>query len=819
MSVLERMRDRLPSLYRPEDGDDGLLGRYLEAVAGILEEIGAEAGEVLQAHWVRYADRAHFHPFIVRSREVRGEPPPNPLALEDHPWVRDLARLAALLPLPAWREPASLRETVEAYRQRIGRYVALYRNGLGTIGALRRMIEAQLPPELGLPPAEQDRPFELEEFAPIVRRSLAVTARGEPTDMVGPLMRWTVANDGLEAVSLTVYVQGVEPVAGAVDATATPVIELLDGGDGRPPLGIAYDGLLAAGETLRLRPVYSSWLGLANGLHRARSRADETTGADPTAPGPWRRVDEAPGSAVVAVRQTHDRALWVAAVDGDEGTLWRFDGRAWTAALSDLPALHCLAEDRRDLLVGTAGGLLRVPLYPESPGAFAASSVPGLDGCAVHALLAAGGDRWWVGTSAGLALVDTDGQARPQGLRADQDTGVAVYALARDQTGTLFLGTELGCFQFEEAGGAWYWYAGGTVTEQESEWREFALTAAGDPAALPEETEVFLPPVRAIYPGPDASLWLGTDAGIARYLARSVRGLTYETVLEAFPDLAQGPVLAIAEDARGRVWFATERGVVRYDGRDWWQPRGEGWRALGAASLLFTERAEPRGTWRFDRGSSRWQRWEAEGWREFAGGLRTTAREPVRALAWVDEVEAHRGAWDGTTFTVDAGVRGDRLRMRVKPRPDVIIDGGIPAVPRLPAGASQWRYLTLEPPDVAEPDDRPAWTIEGRLLPPPEAAAPWPGRYDLIAPPPASHFDQSVFAFAPAARVWLTWKARRPLTVLARLRRRREGEVIDPAIVERVWQGIQQVRPAGVRVALAVEEAIVRGEEHGSPGG
>ena len=33
---------------------------------------------------------------------------------------------------------------------------------------------------------------------------------------------------------------------------------------------------------------------------------------------------------------------------------------------------------------------------------------------------------------------------------------------------------------------------------------------------------------------------------------------------------------------------------------------------------------------------------------------------------------------------------------------------------------------------------------------------------------------------------------------------------IDPSIVDRVWQGIQQVRPAGVRVRLAVEEDIVK---------
>ncbi len=53
---------------------------------------------------------------------------------------------------------------------------------------------------------------------------------------------------------------GLEPslwcreAAGEVHATDTPVVELLDGGDGRPPLGIAYEGSLEAGETLRLRP-------------------------------------------------------------------------------------------------------------------------------------------------------------------------------------------------------------------------------------------------------------------------------------------------------------------------------------------------------------------------------------------------------------------------------------------------------------------------------------------------------------------------------------------------------------------------------------
>jgi hypothetical protein len=96
-------------------------------------------------------------------------------------------------------------------------------------------------------------------------------------------------------------------------------------------------------------------------------------------------------------------------------------------------------------------------------------------------------------------------------------------------------------------------------------------------------------------------------------------------------------------------------------------------------------------------------------------------------------------------------------------------------------------------------------------LPPPDLPSPWPGRYDLPAPPPSGLFDEAVFAFEPAARVWFGWEARRPLTVVARLQKRFAGENVDPAILDRVWQGIQQVRPAGVRAALAIEEEIVRG--------
>src|SRR5215210_6863703 len=752
MPRFEQMRDRLPTLYRPDDGDTTLLTRYLSAVADVLEEINAEASEVLQAHWYGYADRAAYHPFLVRGRVLEGLAPLIPgdlveladpagviarlraasgplsqylrerfspetrllldqhapssstIALQralveelnrivrgpsifdedrfagiqlseetrdlldseprgndliflnrrlleeaypgeivgsrlDHPYVHDLARLGSLLPLSPWQEPPALRESVEAYRLRISRFVTLYRNGLGTPGALRRIIEAQLPVDLEGPPEERDRPFLLEEFAPLVRRSQAITAPGEPLDMVGPLMRWTLENDGLTAAAPTLYIQGVQPVAEEVGATENPLIELYYGGDGPPPLGIAYQDTVAPGETLRLRPAYASWTGLDNGLRRARSRPTETTPADPTAPGPWQRVEGAPETMVVALHQSHDRSLWVATDDDGEGELWRFDGQEWVSALSDLAAPRCLAEDGRDLLIGTTAGLLRMSLYPE--GGFSTSNVPGLEEKVVNTLLYAE-SRWWIGAPEGIFLLEDDGEVQPFGLREDQGTAVEVCAIHQDASGTLYFGTELGLFQHQPGTGHWYYYVGGTSTEQEPDWKEFVPGAGGEEGKLPSEDEVFLPLVHAVYRGPDASLWLGTERGIARYVARPVQGLTYETVLEAFPDLTGGRVFAIEEDARGLVWFCTDRGLLRYDGRDWWQPRTDGWKQLGAAVNLFNGQPEPRGSWCFVRSSSTWKRKGSEegGFEPFPVALRTTNPAAVRALLWTDQVEA-----------------------------------------------------------------------------------------------------------------------------------------------------------------------------------
>jgi hypothetical protein len=91
-------------------------------------------------------------------------------------------------------------------------------------------------------------------------------------------------------------------------------------------------------------------------------------------------------------------------------------------------------------------------------------------------------------------------------------------------------------------------------------------------------------------------------------------------------------------------------------------------------------------------------------------------------------------------------------------------------------------------------------------------SAPGEGRYNISVPPPSSDFNEAVFAYPPEARVWMEWRPARPLSVLVRLKRRAPAEQIDPVVIDRVFQGIEQVRPAGVRVLLALEEDVVKGQ-------
>lgn len=796
----------------------GLISLLLWSVSRVLDDLDRDASHVLQSHWVEYADFARFSPYVRRSRELLGEPPPGPVdpVISSFPYIHDLGRIGSLLGLLPWRDPLTHREVVESYRRRILRMVRLYRSGLGTVEALRRMVEVQLPVDEAAPEGLKDLPFTVEEFAPLATSDRTAKGRGPPEELVGPLMRWNVLNNGLEPASPTLFIEGATPDGELVAAAERPLIELFAAGNERVRLGIAYDGDLDPGQTLRIRPAYSSWLAVAGELWRAESLPGEEAPADPNAAGPWSADAGWTGDAANALVQAADRSLWAAV--GSDGTLHRFDGESWAESVTGLPRPNCLAVDGDDLLIGTADGLLRLALHPPEDEQLAPIPDPGsLDGPAVHALLRTRSGAWYAGTAAGLARLGPDNALELEALNEPEETA-AVLALHEDDSGTLHLGTDLGLFQFQPGLGHWYWYSGEDFSEQVPDWEPYRPAAVGAERNFAKQDRVFLPPVRCVHRGPDAAIWVGTDHGIARYRAHSVGGPSYTVHLEAFPDLAAGAVHTIVEDRRGILWFGTEQGLFRYDGRDWWQLRGPELvrLATGTSAAASLEVARH---WRFSRDQGRWEFFDSaagtEVWTAFTGPSRGTEEEPVRAIAWADGASADLGAWVDGRFIPDPGSSPAALRSRYKPDDTRVVEGGIAALPRLPTGTSTWRYLALETDAEPTPNITPAWTREGRLIPPPnDHDAVEEGRYTGVdAEIDLSHFDEAAFAYDPAATVWMTWEGRRPLTVLARLRTTAAMPQYEPAILDRVWQGIKQVRPAGIAAMLAVDERVVRGRD------
>ena len=547
-------------------------------------------------------------------------------------------------------------------------------------------------------------------------------------------------------------------------------------------------------------PAFVSWLGVEGGVLTARSEP-ETAPADPTAPGPWAPAPGGPPISVRALAVAADGALWAGGEAAGAGVLWRLGAGGWTELLSGLPVVNCLLTRGTELLVGHANGFSRTP---------AIGAVPALvpdpasqAGPAVRALAQDGAGRIWAATLTGAGLVGVGDTLVATGPGERAETQTPMNAVHVDPDGHVYFGGAAGLFLHDPARGTWHVYRGGSADETVADW--VSWNPATD--ALLGDADTFLPEVTALLRGSDQTLWIGTARGIAAYRARARLG-TYGTLLTAYPELGIDPVAALAEDERQRLWAGTGRGLLTFDGLDWRQAQGGGLVRLPRTlvdPLAFTH-------WRFQRSTDVWQAQEngaPNGFTPRTPTPLTTTEEVVQAIAWTDAAVARLGTFADGVFTADAAAVPAALVTRMKPNATSIIEGGPPAMPRLGPGFSDWRYLAREEDTVPTPSGFPAWTREGRLLPPPSAsAAPFEGRY--LSAEEAALLD-SVFAYNPAARVTFRWRPRAALSVIVRLDQRAPDETISDIVLDRVWDSIGQVRPAGARVVLAVDAETVRG--------
>lgn len=806
MASGNRIIERLPSLYRPEPGydDDDLLLQLSMSIGSLLDRLGQEGAEVMQAHWFDYADSAIYSTWLGRRRTLNREGPlklSDPL-IDQFPYLFALPRIAALVDLSPWQEPLRDRERVEVFRERVRRIIRLHRNGLGTVRALRTMTLAALPQiDPDAPAGLRERSFTVEEFSGIQQLAQAISQVGLPPDRVGPLMRWSIDSDSISDLAPMVVITGLTPEPGKIDATSEPIIERFEPATGTG-VGIHYQGDLAPGQALALVPGYQSWLGGDGGIDRADATPVGIEPVNPTAPGPWVAESTPPPGRVVDLQHTEDRYLWAAVNSGGAGSLWRSSGGGWSEELGGgLPEVRCLLPLGNEMWVGFTTGLSRLEIQPG--GAFALDPDPStLTDPAVNALAVDRAGNVWAATDQGLARLES-GALTYTLLGNRSETETPLRALWIDASGDVYAGGELGLFLHRTAHDRFYILLDEKVDEAEDDW--LALDLAG--GALPDPTTIFVPPVHAVMHGPDTHIWLGTAQGIARYRAREQRR-TYSTLLEAMPQLTETPVTQIRSDARGRLWFATGEGLFVFDQLDWFQRQGD---LLVRLPRPDEDPLQPV-LWRYVRGSSAWQLVappSRAGFQNHALAQLGSSEPAVLSMAWTETAQARLGSFDGVTFTIDGSAIPAALATRYKPAPTRIVDGGFPAVPRLPSGRSNWRYLQHEEPSPPTPVATPAWTREGRLMPPPaERAAAFEGRYlaDLAETP-----GESVFAYNPAAQVWFGWSPQAPLSVTVRLARTEPDEQIDPTILDRVWNELQRVRPAAVAVYLAVDETIERG--------
>ena len=152
----------------------------------------------------------------------------------------------------------------------------------------------------------------------------------------------------------------------------------------------------------------------------------------------------------------------------------------------------------------------------------------------VRALLFQPGEGLWVGTGAGIDLLDPHSGQRRAVLRFGQEQGSAAEILA-----------------LAPADGGGVWAASNVAL--------YRASPAGDVQAVEG-----VGAVRALARGRDGSLWLGGNEGLLRIAPGSA---ALEPVWSsASPGSPPAAVVAIAEDQRGMLWLALEAsGIARLD--------------------------------------------------------------------------------------------------------------------------------------------------------------------------------------------------------------------------------------------------------------
>jgi ligand-binding sensor domain-containing protein/signal transduction histidine kinase len=311
----------------------------------------------------------------------------------------------------------------------------------------------------------------------------------------------------------------------------------------------------------------------------------------------WVMENGLPQNTVQALVQTRDGFVWL----GTEVGLVRFDGNGFQVFdKNSTPALpgndvRCLLETRDGALwIGTSEGLARW-----KDGAVTAFTPKGgLPGSEIRALVESENGYLWAWTDQGLARLNDDGLL----VDATATTGLQSSAISRvisDGLGGLWVGTQDRVSLYrngrwilpESQGGMFPWIPTGPI--------EFIQTYRGRIASADKSTVAMLDGdykrgdnapdrfttgkelpgsrVQSLLFDRKGSLWIGTNGGLARWVAEDKVQLMPVT-----DPLATASVLALMEDHEGNLWVGTETGGLHI-------LRDQRFRTLGAREGLSSD--------------------------------------------------------------------------------------------------------------------------------------------------------------------------------------------------------------------------------------
>lgn len=295
-------------------------------------------------------------------------------------------------------------------------------------------------------------------------------------------------------------------------------------------------------KALRLDPSRGLWIGSRGGLDLLSAEGNGREHYAPAAEGP------AVG-AVSDLQLASSGDLWVTSSSG----LWRVDhgtSLIHRVGIETLGEVSSVFEDRRHVVyIGTSAGLSRVdPASGETH-----LEWPSEHGATIDAIVEDKAGKLWLAVSGqGLVILSVDtGEfrwIRPQGDLKGGLPQAEITRLMIDQSGLLWIGSNAaGLSKVDPSGAA------------------FRLIADFNPQRNQGTTNN----IRSLLEDGHDRLWLGTDGDGLKVYDRASDHFSYydRTIAEAFsapfPGLIQ--VESLAEDAAGKIWFASNLGIGTLD--------------------------------------------------------------------------------------------------------------------------------------------------------------------------------------------------------------------------------------------------------------